>query len=295
MKTVPGRILVATDFSPTASRALELARVLAASFDAELHLLHVRVLLEDPHLAEEQRMTLREVFALGDDPSREALESASTDDRTPRVVPHLVRAISAAEAIVETAASAGCELIVMGTHGRRGLKHLLLGSVAEQVVRSAAVPVLTVRGDATIPTGFRRLLVPHDFSEHSARALDLAALWARRLGASILMLHAVEPVVYPDFYAVDVLPGELSDRLRTRSTEALEAVVRDSLEGLDASTRVTVARAGDAVVATAGDGECDLVVMGTRGLSAFEHLLLGSVAEGVVRRSPIPVLTVRGE
>ncbi len=293
MNVLPVRILVATDFSPTATRALEFARLLARRFGAELHLLHVRVLLEDPHLAEEQRATMRQAFAEGDAPSREALESASTGDREVRVVPHLVRAISAAEAVVETAASAGCDLIVMGTHGRRGLKHLLLGSVAGQVVRSAPAPVLTVRPDATVPTAIRRLLVPHDFSEHSGRALELAATWARHLGAGLTLLHAVEPVVYPDFYAVDVLPGELTERLRVRSTEALEAVVAGSLAGLETSTRVTVARAREAVVNAAGDH--DLVVMGTRGLSALEHLLLGSVAEGVVRRCPAPVLTVRGE
>lgn len=295
MTTIPERILVATDFSPAAELAQRLALDLARAFEAQLHVVHVQVLLDDPHLEEKHQNELDRLLQSSEDRRREALEVPAVDAEVP-LHTHLVRGISASEAIVETAADLGCDLIVMGTHGRKGFTHLLLGSVAERVVRSARVPVLTVRPDSIVPAaGIRRILVPHDFSDHSTTAIEVAAAWARALEADITLLHAVEPVVYPEFYAVDLLPEEMISRLRTRSSEALEQVAESRLEDVSVNVKVTVGRAGDTIVAEAVSASHDLVVMGTRGLSGLEHLLLGSVAESVLRRCALPVLAVREE
>ena len=293
MITTPRRILVATDFSPAAELAQRLALDLARGFEAELHVVHVQVLLDDPHLEEKHQHELDLLLETSGQRRRQALEAPSADTEVP-IQTHLVRGLSASEAIAESAGDLKCELIVMGTHGRRGFTHLLLGSVAEHVVRTARVPVLTVRPDSIVPpAGIRRILVPHDFSNHSTTAVEVAAAWARDLAAEVTLLHAVEPVVYPEFYAVDLLPDEMIGRLKTRSEEALAQTAQDHLEGVTVNVEVIVGRAGDTIVAEAATENHDLVVMGTRGLSGLEHLLLGSVAESVLRRCALPLLSVR--
>ena len=296
MTDMPQTILAATDFSKPAERACDFARDLSRRFQAQLHLLHVTVIFEDPHLEEDHMHRLEELVASGDDARRRDLETGS--DQTPGfdVTPHMVRGLAPAEVIVETASTLGCELIVMGTHGRRGLPHLLLGSVAERVVRTSAVPVLTVRGDADIKLeGTPRILVPHDFSEASAAAVRSAAAWADALGAEITLLHVVEPVVYPEFYSVDVLSDDLMERLVERSERALGAAAEDLLANVKVRAEVEVGRAANTISDLADPERFDLVIMATRGLSGIEHALLGSVAESVLRRCRVPMLAVPGE
>ena len=293
MTDVPGKILAATDFSETAERAGDFARELSRRFQSQLHLLHVIVILEDPHIEEAHKHRLDELVASGDDARRKDLESGSEDQPGIGITPHLVRGLAPAEVIVETASNLGCELIVMGTHGRRGLSHLLLGSVAERVVRTSAVPVLTVRGNVdTNLEGVPQILVPHDFSEASAAAVRRAAAWAKTLGAEITLLHVVEPVVYPEFYSVDVLSDDLMERLVERSERALGAAADDILGDVKARSAVEVGRAASTIVDYADPERFDLVIMATRGLSGLEHVLLGSVAESVLRRCRVPMLAV---
>jgi nucleotide-binding universal stress UspA family protein len=291
MIDMPKTILAATDFSKPAERASDFARDLSRRFQAQLHLVHVTVILEDPHLEEKHRHRMEELVASGDDARRRDLESGSEHQPGLEVTPHMVRGLAPAEVIVETASNLGCELIVMGTHGRRGLPHLLLGSVAERVVRTSAVPVLTVRGDADIELqGTPRILVPHDFSEASTAAVRRAAAWADALGAEITLLHVVEPVVYPEFYSVDVLSDDLMERLVERSERALAAAAEEILGTV--RTQVEVGRAANTIVDFADPDRFDLVIMATRGLSGLEQALLGSVAESVLRRCRVPMLAV---
>ena len=293
MTDLPATILAATDFSETAERAGDFARELSQRFQAQLHLLHVTVILDDPHIEEEHRHRLEELVASGDDARRRDLEGESEGLSGLAVTPHMVRGLAPAEVIVETASTLGCELIVMGTHGRRGLSHLLLGSVAERVVRTSKVPVFTVRASADIELpDVPQILVPHDFSEASAAAVRHAAAWAGALAAEITLLHVVEPVVYPEFYSVDVLSDDLMERLVERSERALRAAADDLLGDVNARIEVEVGRAADTIVDHAEPKRFDAVVMATRGLSGLEQILLGSVAESVLRRCKVPLLAV---
>jgi nucleotide-binding universal stress UspA family protein len=204
-----------------------------------------------------------------------------------------VRSTSAAEAITELATELGCDLIVMGTHGRRGIKHLLLGSVAENVVRGVRIPVVTVRPKIDLPDlDPGRILVTHDFSERSESAVKTAGAWAGALGAEITLVHVVEPVVFPEFYAINLPTDDTASGLRERAAESLQRTAEELLSGLPVRTKVLVGRAADCIVEEAETSEVDLVVMGTRGLSGLEQLVLGSVAEAVLRRCPVPLLTV---
>ena len=292
MNTSPRNILAATDYSETAERAVALAGILAVRFSADLHLLHVAVLAEDSNLDEGSRDQLDRLQAISEETRRELLEKSS-ENHDVSVTPLLVRGIDPDEVIVETASNLGCDLIVMGTHGRRGLSHLFLGSVAERVVRTSPSPVLTLRADAVVESGgITRILVPYDFSDASAGAIRHAADWANALDGEITLLHVVEPVVYPEFYSVDILPDNLMMRLTTRSEEALDEAAAELLDGRASSTLVEVGRAADTIVNLADPEQFDLVVMATRGLSGLEHILLGSVAESVLRRCRVPMLTV---
>ena len=113
--------------------------------------------------------------------------------------------------------------------------------------------------------------------------------------AEAAFIHIVEPVVYPEFYSVDVLPDNLMMRLTTRSEEALDKAAAELLGGRGCTTLVEVGRAAGTIVNLADPEQFDLVVMATRGLSGLEHVLLGSVAEAVLRRCRVPMLTVPGQ
>jgi nucleotide-binding universal stress UspA family protein len=145
------RILVPTDFSGAADVALEYARTLAERFGGSIHLLHV---IEDPlgpagivsETSEVDPADLRTALLKA---AQHSLASRvhPKDRATIRVATSLIG--TAARTIVHYAAENGIDLIVMGTHGRTGLAHAVMGSVAEKVVRTAPCPVLTVRAEAT--------------------------------------------------------------------------------------------------------------------------------------------------
>jgi nucleotide-binding universal stress UspA family protein len=296
MSSIPKKIFVATDFSTTADRAEKTAYQLASWLGAELHLVHVRVILEDPLMAKEQQLEIEQMMSSTDEATREAFARDRAGEPGTTVRTHLIRSVSAAEAITETASDLDCDLIVMGTHGRRGIKHMLLGSVAENVIRSVDLPVLTVRPETAFPAhGPKRILVAHDFSERSATAVRVAGDWARAFDADVTLLHVVEPVVYPEFYAINVISDDVMTRLRDRATEALDTAAVEILGDLRVTTRVQIGHAIDTITAEAQPEQVDLAVMGTRGLTGLEQLVLGSVAEGVLRRCPVPLLTVSRE
>lgn len=141
----------------------------------------------------------------------------------------------------------------------------------------------------------KRILVPTDFSETSDVATDYAIDMAFRYGASIRLVHVLEDLnylaVYPEGYFD--LPGP-RQRLVDDATEHLQALVKKcEAARVDASSSVLSGHAARTIVDEAAAPDVDLIVMGTHGRSGFAHLLLGSVAEKVVRSAPCPVLTVR--
>jgi nucleotide-binding universal stress UspA family protein len=144
----PTRILVPTDFSPTADAALSYAKTLAARLGASLHLVHV---LSDPYAvatyvpevyAPVSPETRERVLAEAQERLRERLNA--DEEQRFRGSRAVVCGLTAKE-IVNYASQQHINLIVMGTHGRRGVAHLILGSVAEHIVRTAQCPVLTVQ------------------------------------------------------------------------------------------------------------------------------------------------------
>jgi len=143
---------------------------------------------------------------------------------------------------------------------------------------------------------FKKILVPVDFSDHSRTALDLAVELAREGGASLQLLHCyqIQPGgVSP--YGV-ALPADYFTELRDAAARKLDEWQREYVPA-DVKSDVTLSsdNPASAVVLAAEEGGADLIVMGTRGLSGFKHVLLGSTAERTVRTAPCPVLTVKSK
>ena len=141
---------------------------------------------------------------------------------------------------------------------------------------------------------FRKILVPVDFSDHSARALETARELAKALDSKLLLLHCyqVNPgAVSP--YGI-VLPEGFDREVREAAARRLDEW-RDkaAADGVDVEARLSSTFPSMGIVDAATEEKADLVVMGTRGLSGLKHVLLGSVAERVLRTAHCPVLTVK--
>lgn len=143
-------------------------------------------------------------------------------------------------------------------------------------------------------TSFRRILVPYDFSRHADAALDLAIELARLAGARIRLVHVFPlPMEMLSPYELP-MPERLVEEVRAAASDRLErALVRVRAQGLEGDAEVDSGPVAETLVDRAAAWGAELIVMGTRGLSGFEHLLLGSVAERVLRTAPCPVLTLR--
>jgi nucleotide-binding universal stress UspA family protein len=270
------RLLVPYDRGPCTAAALGYAFPLAERFGAEVHLVHV----ETP------------AAALDDDPA------VTLEEPPPSLA--LVRTTVDAEDVVggllRYVAGRDVDLVVMGTHGRHGLAHVFLGSVAERVVREAPCPVLTVHAgaEAGAPGRLRRLLVPLDFSERAEAALRHAAALADAFDARVDLLHAVDPHVVPDTYGLGLLWAEALPDLVGRSEGALRRVAERLLgPGRLGEVLVVVDAPAGAILDAAERLGTDLVVMATHGQTGLKRFALGSVAERVTRYAACPVFTVK--
>ena len=292
MALTPKRILVPTDFSPASDCALRLARALADPFKAEIHLLHVGIVVDDPIANPADLDEVERILAMSDARTQRALEELAKAIDAPTHC-HVKRRVASADAIIEGISEFRCDLVIMGTHGRRGLKSVLMGSVAKEIVQRSPVPVLTTRAEAGSAFPPKKILVAYDSSEDSLKAVLLAAEWASLLSAKITLLHALEPVTYPDFYALPAVSEGHLIPTSQQCHEALAKVAKEHLAEVPYETAVIRARAADGITKYAAKHGFHLVVLATRGISGITHVLFGSVAERVTQLCEVPVLTTR--
>lgn len=137
----------------------------------------------------------------------------------------------------------------------------------------------------------RRILAPLDFSEHSERALEWAVSMARKCDASLLLLHVVSPPTYPPMMVGLMDPTQFESGLREDAARKLKEA-EAKLQGITAATRVRTGEPFHEICTAAGEEHADLVVMGSHGRTGLAHVLLGSVADRVVRYAPCPVMVV---
>jgi nucleotide-binding universal stress UspA family protein len=283
------RILVPTDFSRSSDAALAHARRLAAPTGASLHVLHVadnvflRTVRADPRNYEAAALwQLQEQFPDGDAGAILVVE----------------RSEAPADEIARYARIHNIDLIVMGTHGRGRMANLLLGSVAEKVVRTAPCPVLTVRESpvAGEPEGLR-ILVATDFSASSDAALGYAKRLAAKVRGTIRLLHVVEQSASATSPGSEQAIGELSPKEQTVTARLhlSRRMLVDRRSRVKIDGDVIFGPTGLMITTYARVNGFDLIVMGTRGRTGLSYLLMGSVAESVLRIAPCPVLTVKAE
>lgn len=266
------RILFPTDDSPSADRAFDHAAFLAERHGAELHVFRVLP------------VTGTEPGPPSDYPVPEGVRRV--DVTRP--------AVSVPDQIVRYARDV--DLVVMGTHGRRGVTRLAVGSTTEQVMRYADCPVLAVRLDAerSVPESVERILVPVDFSDSSGPALAVADELAALYGARVDALHVVHLPDLPDIYGIGLHFAASYPDIVSSSGQTLRALVCEHV----APDRVgeilsRVGPPGPTILAEADRLGAGLLVMPTHGRTGLDRLAFGSVAESVLRRAPCAVFALK--
>ena len=281
------RLLFPTDGSPCAEAAFAHALGLARRHRAALHVLHVRLPGHDHDTFD---------AGLGPQPALYARARALGGGGVP-LLPAETCASLPLLGILEHAQEHEVDLIVMGTHGRMGLDRFLFGSVAEDVVRLAGCPVLTVRPDAErTPLDIGRVLAPVDFSPSSWLAVAYAKQLAEHYGAGLDLLHVVETL--PSYGLVDIPPAfpPPSCEVEAETCTALLDLAREAGgPEVEAEAHVVAGHPTIGVLEAAHALEPDLIVLPTHGRSGLKRVVLGSVAEQLIRRAPCPVLVVRGQ
>ena len=296
-------LLVPIDFSPASMRMLDYAAAFAKRFNANVHLVHVYPPDEAalvPGAGDLMRQTAEELFSDQLLPVRRGQVRPFSPENC-----H-VRTGIAYQEICELAREIRADLIVLATRGHTGLKRVLLGSTAERVVRMAPCPVLVIRQKkpksraVSRPTkgkpvefNVRKILVPVDFSECSLAGAMHAALIAKTLDATVSFIHVIYP---PGPVLVDRVSGEISRRTELERADArlnMEAFMKlDFLRGIKCESEIRTGYPIDEICSETSRPDIDLVISSTHGRTGFDHMLLGSVAEHVVRYAECPVMTV---
>jgi nucleotide-binding universal stress UspA family protein len=289
------RILVPTDFSDSALLALEHGIFLTKKFDGELVLLHV---------AELPTITIHDfpsdLFELardgGMDRMGELLEKQEVAlPPVKRVVLAGTPSEPAADVIVEYAKTNEVDFIVMGTHGRRGMRRLLLGSVTEEVVRRSPCPVLTTRTHKeawSLPRA-DLILVPVDFGSSTRQIIGVASRMAEHYGAAITLAHVVNLEYYPYYgFGSDAYPEIKKSMIEASEEKLIELATELQGAGLDVSWKTIKGHPAAALRQLAEEADIDLIVIGSHGRSGFDRAMVGSVSEKVLRSAHCPVMIV---
>lgn len=294
------KILCPTDFSDFSERALEHALVLAKWYGGEVSVLHVipKVLMPPeayPYLSEplvpDPKARERALEELGRFVHRARDMGIATEVR--------LEEGEAVDEILTLAERLPADLVVMGTHGRRGFERLVLGSVAEKVLRKAACPVMTVamarEGETTSEQGlFKRILCPIDFSTSSTRALEYALSLAKEADAHLTLIHVLEAALEDAGDMAAFAVSEYRDFLKRNALERLQqAVPEEAREWCEPECLVASGRSHRQILKVAKEQNTDLIVMGVQGRNAVDLALFGSTTHHVVREANCPVLTIR--
>jgi nucleotide-binding universal stress UspA family protein len=286
------KMIVPTDFSSCSQAALETAARLAEKDDATIHLLHsIRLPLVhttyDVNVPESVWEKIRKGTRERMYDSQLFLEEAGVSQ-----VELIVSEYRQPEEAVEHAAKElAADLVVMATHGRRGLQHAFLGSVCERTIRTSPIPVLAVKTDHVPKVPLERILLPTDFSSCADEALHLAESLATRYGARIDVLHVRDRT--PEFVRFGSSAAfEYEKQCRNFIEDRLDAIIENGrAKGLLVAARHIEGVAADEIADEAARLESDLIVMGTHGYRGFQRAMLGSVTERTLRLARCSVLT----
>jgi nucleotide-binding universal stress UspA family protein len=295
-------ILVPLDGSPSAEEALPLALAVARQAEAAVQLVHVHLLVSE--MFAEARACMESTF----DPRAQERAAAYLDDVVRRVEPAANVPVSPVllegsvpDALHEHVVASKADLVVMATHGRGPVSRFWLGSVADALVRRLPVPVLLVRPkgegpDLSWQPALGRILVPLDGSRLAEQVLGPALDLGRALRAEFRLLQVIEPLQVMGEAVVLAGAGQYLDDALRQAESYLESVA----EGLRAhgAGRVEVEavihpQPAAAILEEAEANHVGLIALATHGRRGLSRLLLGSIADKLVRAAPTPVLVYR--
>jgi nucleotide-binding universal stress UspA family protein len=286
-------ILCPVDFSDFSASAYEYALTLAEHYKVRLVALHVVELSKYPYAdyagATGDLADLSRVLCEGGKAKlREFVTKHSRQGIEPQLV---VDQGNTSDLILSCAQTHNADLIVMGTHGRRGFDRFVLGSTTDRVMRKACCPVQVVSNPAhnimtTGPDGrhrLNRIICCTDFSVNSERALQYALFVAEEYGAELTMLHVVEGAL--DLTTTEAIIADRTEQLNKLISE-------DQRKHLNIKTAVRRGKSYQEIVGYAKEVQAHLIIMTARGGDALDRAVFGSTTYRVIQLGPCPVLAV---
>ena len=296
-------IVMATDFSISAKAALPYAISFAKTLKARLV---IAVVYDPAHLMIEM---LPELGPVPDAfpasfPPRENLEKALdslADQAMAEGIPTqtTVKDGRAYVRLIQLAQEVKAGMLIMGTRGLTGLDRALIGSTAEQVVRMAPCPVLTIRGPEPEQkklhcASIKHIVIPVDFSAFSREAVECILPLAEEFKAKVHFVHVEEQHFYGIGPVGFTTQAKARQQVRTYLSDQMAELVLTCLErGLEATSTIRDGIPEEQIAAVAEETHASLIAMGTHGRTGLSHTLIGSMAEKVLRSAACPVLTVK--
>jgi nucleotide-binding universal stress UspA family protein len=296
-------IIVPIDFSKMSVQAIQIAKQLARRFGASIHLAHVRQFNYAADLMAPVPLMVPFAFtAYEHDAARSVLkelEEVASECGVSSATCEVLSGAPPFDEICRLGQTIPADLIVMPTHGRTGLKHVFLGSTAERIVQHSSCPVLVTRGNSAQSKNGSRLriktiLIPVDFSNCSREGLRYAIAFANEFGAKIILVHAtyLGYIYSSEGTAIYDIPGLQKAARKTAERKMRELVRSINFGAVKFETAFTDGSPAIDICAFAKDHDVDLIITSTHGFTGFTHVLIGSIAEQVVRHAPCSVLVV---
>ena len=292
------RILVATDFSECSRVALDICISASKCMKTKLYVLHtiekfphdyVHLLSGTAHSNMKQKL---EEEAMNKIKAMLPEELLGSEDIVP-----IVRFGKPFLEIIKVAKEKDVDLMAIGTHGRAGVDRVILGSVAERVVRKAGCTVMVIRNRKYV--GFKRIIVPIDFSDCSRKALEYAAATARAHRSKLTILHVYEESFIEPYVRAANTEEEAQEIVRSiekdNEVKYDDFLKKIDLSGVEYDKLLRKGIPSNEIVETAREQQAQLIVVGTHGRSGIKHMLIGSDAEEVVRNAPCDIVVVKPE
>ena len=289
-------VLVATDFSKNAHKAVRKAAQLARERNETLVALYCAETSNQDafwrHFVETPWEIPERVEKVAQARLRENVREVVPDSEMPEQVEYVVALKAASDGILATADARQAALIVVGATGAGRVQKVLLGSTAEHVIRASSVPVLTVAPDSPLEP-YQTILAPVDFSDASRASLRQAIDLSARYDASLLVLHAfVLPAAGLALLDMQAPPQTVDAYEEQKWADFEEFLADVDFGDVDYTKLLRIGSPASAIRGAVEDDDADLICMGTRGRRGFERFLLGSTATRVVRQMPCSTWTV---
>jgi nucleotide-binding universal stress UspA family protein len=282
------KILVPIDFSERSEKALQVAESFADLFDASVtpFYSHLPISeLDEPYALGMSTKIYQDFESLEDNLANRVDEIAEKHVSPSRLEDSVIVLGNPAQGIID--ASEDYDYIIMSSHGRTGFSRLLLGSVAEKVLRLAHTPVMVVENDSDV-NGFQKILVTTDFSDNAAEAYPYAIDIAEKSGGTIDLIHVLS------FEQFDEEEKDLS--LRKIREERLKLLAREHFGRISdqVNNEVIISQdsAHEAIFNHVQENDYDLIVMATVGRTGLNYLMMGSTTANVVRHAHNAVLSI---